>query len=129
MFGTKPDDWEVISRSLVMRLPIVIPLVWLAVYAGRNYMLSIRLEEDYAYKESLSKAFEGYKREMKDIPVEDITKNPTPLNTLCVNVLTAIAERPGRIYDGKHKDINIYNEAQGVAEKVLDISKKQLATK
>jgi len=59
--------WGDIFRSFAMRLPILIPLVWLAIYAGRNYMLSIRLEEDYAYKEAISMSFEGYKREMEKI--------------------------------------------------------------
>ncbi len=55
----KAEPWDDIFRSLVMRLPIVIPLVWLAIYAGRNYMMSLRLEEDYAYKKAISRAFEG----------------------------------------------------------------------
>jgi hypothetical protein len=124
MYGTKPDDWGLIFRSMAMRLPIVIPLVWLAILAGRNYMSAVRLEEDYAYKEALSKAFEGYKREMKDIPLEDVTKNPSPLNTLCVNVLKAIAERPGRIYDGKNNDMTLLNETIAVAN---EIRKKHIA--
>jgi hypothetical protein len=117
IIGAPADSWGVIFRGMAMRLPIVIPLVWLAIYAGRNYMVSLRLEEDYAYKETISRAFEGYKREMKDIPIGE-AKNPTPLTTLCGNVLTAIAERPGRIYDGKQKDITPLNEALTAAEEL-----------
>ena len=101
--------WDDIFRGMALRLPIVVPLVWLAIYAGRNYMMSIRLEEDYAYKEAISRAFEGYKREMEKIAAGDAA-NPTPLTKLCLNVLTALAERPGRIYDGDQKDITILNE-------------------
>ncbi len=122
--GSKPDDWDLIFRSMAMRLPIVIPLVWLAILAGRNYMSAVRLEEDYAYKEALSKAFEGYKREMQGIPAEEDGKNPSPLNTLCVNVLTAIAERPGRIYDGKLADVTPLNESVKMAN---DIRNKHIA--
>ena len=106
-FGDKPMNWDEVLRGLTIRLPIVIPLVWLAIYAGRNYMLSLRLEEDYAYKESISVAFEGYKREMTQIGTGDAA-NPSPLMTLCVNVLKAISERPGRIYDGKQQDIRYF---------------------
>jgi hypothetical protein len=123
--GTPPESWGAIFRSMSMRLPIVIPLVWLAIYAGRNYMLSIRLEEDYAYKEALSKAFEGYKREMEKIEAGDAA-NPTPLTTLCSNILTAIAERPGRIYEGKRKeDMTPLAEALATAE---EFRKKKTAT-
>ena len=90
-------------------------------------MLSLRLEEDYAYKESISIAFEGYKREMTQIAAGDAT-NPTPLTTLCVNVLKAIAERPGRIYDGKQQDITPLAEAQAALKKAEEIGQKKIAT-
>jgi hypothetical protein len=127
-FGHAPDPtWDATWRSLTLRLPIVAPLVWLAIYAGRNYMISLRLEEDYAYKEAISTSFEGYKREMEKIAAGDGT-NPTPITILCTNVLRAIAERPGRIYEGKPQDINLLTEASALLEKSADISKKKLAT-
>ena len=112
--------WDATWRSLMMRLPIVLPLVWLAIYAGRNYMLSLRLEEDYAYKEAISTAFEGYKREMVAIATGAGT-DITPITTLCTNVLRAIAERPGRIYEGKQQDINLITE-------IREFSKKNVST-
>ncbi|MHB1228441.1 MAG: hypothetical protein ACYC0O_13080 [Desulfurivibrionaceae bacterium] len=115
-----------IWRGLMLRMPIVIPLVWLAIYAGRNYMLSLRLEEEYAYKEAVSTAFEGYKREMTDIDAGD-AMNPSPLTKLCTNILAAIAERPGRIYEGKHSDITILNESHGAAQEVAELAKKKIA--
>lgn len=116
------DIW----RSLLLRMPIVIPFVWLAIYAGRNYMLSLRLEEEYAYKEAVSTAFEGYKREMTDIAVGE-PANPTPLIKLCTNILAAIAERPGRIYEGKPRDITILNETRGAAQELNELARKQIA--
>lgn len=101
---TSGVTWDSILLGMALRLPIVIPLVWLAIYAGRNHMLSVRLEEDYAFKEAISMAFEGYKREMDKIGAGDVG-NPSPLTKLCLNVLSALAERPGRIYEGHQKDI------------------------
>ncbi|MFA5058383.1 MAG: hypothetical protein WC485_09740, partial [Opitutaceae bacterium] len=127
VLGISTDaSWEIIFRGMALRLPIVIPLVWLAIYAGRNYMLSLRLEEDYAYKEAISRAFEGYKREMEKIAAGD-AKNPTPLAKLCVNVLNAIAERPGRIYEGKQKDITLLNELTEALEQADELRKKNVA--
>jgi hypothetical protein len=125
---THPADqsWNGAWRNLVLRLPIWAPIVWLAIYAGRNYMMSLRMEEDYAYKEAISTAFEGYKREMEEIKAGDGV-NPTPLTILCTNILRAIAERPGRIYEGKQKDINLMTEVQDLIEKSADLSKKKLA--
>lgn len=118
------DIW----RGLMLRMPIVIPLVWLAIYAGRNYMLSLRLEEEYAYKEAVSTAFEGYKREMSQIAAGDAT-NPSPLIKLCTNILAAIAERPGRIYEGKHRDITILNETHIAATEAANFAAKQIGAR
>jgi hypothetical protein len=73
-------------------------------------------------------SFEGYKREMEKIETGDAS-NLNPLNTLCRNVLMAMADRPGRIYEGKHRDITPFNEARGAVEKVAEFSKKQTATR
>lgn len=94
------DTWDAILRHLVNRLPIIAPLVWLAIYAGHHYNMALRMEEDYAFKEAVSTAFEGYKREMLSIPPRP-GSDVSPLVILCENVLRALAERPGRIYDGK----------------------------
>lgn len=127
IFGGMADStWDAVLRGLTMRLPILVPLVWLAIYAGRNYMLSLRLEEDYAYKEAISTAFEGYKREMEKFVAGDAT-NPTPITTLCINVLRAIAERPGRIYEGKQQDLNLLSELNVAVEKADELRKKKIA--
>lgn len=120
--STSSEVW----RGVLLRMPIVIPLVWLAIYAGRNYMLSLRMEEEYAYKEAISTAFEGYKREMTSIEAGD-PANPSPLTKLSANVLAAIAERPGRIYEGKHRDITILTEAQIAAIEMSELAKKKIA--
>lgn len=94
------DSWDAILRHFVNRLPVVAPLVWLAIYAGHHYSMALRMEEDYAFKEAVSTAFEGYKREMLAIPATP-GSDVSPLVRLCESVLGALAERPGRIYDGK----------------------------
>jgi len=98
------ETWDAIFRHFVTRLPLVAPLVWLAIYAGRHYMLALRVEEEYAFKEAVSTAFEGYKREMAGISTVGDSTHP-PLVTLCENVLRALAQRPGRIYEGRQDDI------------------------
>jgi len=120
------DGWEIVLKGMVVRAPIVIPLVWLAVYAGRNYMLSIRIEEEYAYKEAISMAFEGYKNQMEAIGASD-PKSPTPLNALCMNVLAAIAERPGRIYEGKQSKVSLGDEIGGLHSAINELRNKGVA--
>lgn len=117
--GVSQTQWNEIFMGFASKLPIIAPLIWLAVYAGRNYMLSLRMEEDYAYKETISRAFEGYKREMKAIADAD-PANVSLLTTFCDNVLRALAERPGRIYEGSHEDITPINEATKLAQRSIN---------
>lgn len=98
---TTNETWDAIFRHFVNRLPLVAPLVWLAIYAGHHYNMALRMEEDYAFKEAVSTAFEGYKREMLSIP-PSAASSVSPLVTLCENVLRSLAERPGRIYEGRN---------------------------
>lgn len=113
------DSWDAILRHFINRLPIVAPLVWLAIYAGHHYSMALRMEEDYAFKEAVSIAFEGYKREMSGIQATT-ESDVSPLITLCENVLRALAERPGRIYDGKTEMITPLTPAASVIKDVVD---------
>jgi len=96
--------WDQIAKHLINRLPLIAPLIWLAVYAGRHYGLALRLQEEYAYKEAVSAAFEGYRREMAGV-ASAAGGSAGPLVALCESVLRTLGQRPGRIYEGKHEDI------------------------
>jgi hypothetical protein len=97
------DSWDAIIRHFVQRLPIVVPLVWLAIFSGRNFMLALRAQEEYAFKEAISTAFEGYKREMSSIQVPAGVRSP--IVGLYEHVLRVLSLRPGRIYEAKPEDI------------------------
>jgi hypothetical protein len=121
------NSWDSILLHLVTRLPIVAPLVWLATYAGHHYTLALRVEEEYAFKEAMSTAFEGYKREMVGIS-SGSDGVLSPIGALCENVLRALAQRPGRIYEGRHENITPFTpfvKAVGdAAAGVVSVAKK-----
>ncbi len=117
------DTWDAILRHFVNRLPIVAPLVWLAIYAGHHYNMALRMEEDYAFKEAVSTAFEGYKREMQGIQPAD-GSSVSPLVTLCENVLKALSERPGRIYDGRSGMVTPITPAASAIKEILESMKE-----
>lgn len=115
-------NWDSILRHIVQRLPYAIPLLWLGIYSGRQYMLSLRMEEEYAFKEAISTAFEGYKREMISIPANGRTD--APINTLCDNVLESLSRRPGLIYEGKHQDVTPLTPLVDAAAKISPLGQK-----
>ncbi len=113
------NSWNAILQYLAIRLPLVAPLVWLAIYAGRHYTLALRVEEEYAFKEAVSTSFEGYKREMAGISENIENANP-PLVTLCENVLRTLAQRPGRIYEGRQEDITPLSPLTKIIDKSVE---------
>jgi hypothetical protein len=92
--------YDELARLWLGRLPVVIALVWLALYSSRETALAKRLEEDYGYKSSIAACFEGFRKQMSEIGKEEDTQSP--VGKLCTDTLRTIAAPPGRIYD-KHK--------------------------
>lgn len=96
----------------ISRLPFAIPIIWLAIYAGRRHSQALRLEEDYAHKEALSKSFQGYKKQLIDIEAKSTEKKATL--DLIERTLIALSLHPGRIYQGKHNDISPWQSFTGL---------------
>ena len=92
--GTTPGEaWSSACRSYF-------PLSGLG-SVPRNYMMSIRLEEDYAYEEAISTAFEGYKRDMEKMVAEDA--QPTPIATLVSTFYRQLRKDPAEYMRANRK--------------------------
>ena len=96
-------DWSDILRFFLQRLAVAAPLIWLAILSARNYKLCSRLRDEYAFKETLSAAFEGYKTQMTEISKDKLLKD-TPIMLLCHNILRILSENPTRVYDTRLSD-------------------------
>lgn len=121
----KPDPdlkWDKIWLSLVHRLPFAMPLIWLAIHASGKAALAQRLEEDYGFKETVSRLFEGYRREMAEL--EGKAAPDSPLWRFCSGVLSVITNPPGRIYEThplNHTPLNALAES---AKPIADAAAK-----
>ena len=87
---------------LFSRLPFAVPIVWWAWYAARRHSQALRLEEDYAHKEALSRSFEGYKNQIAELEMGETHKAQT-LN-LIEKTLNALSADPGRVYRERNED-------------------------
>ena len=76
----------------ITKSPIILGLILLEEFSRRNYHRNVRLEEEYAHKEVLSKSFEGYRKQMEGI-------GGAPLGQLSMNLLEALKESPVRLVD------------------------------
>ncbi len=94
------EIWQVILQ----KLPFTAPCIWLGWFSAIQYGNTIRIQEDYAFKEATSKAFVGYKDHMEylsDINIED-TKSAMKL--LSERTIEILARDPGRFYQKSEND-------------------------
>ncbi|NKB79869.1 hypothetical protein HED49_19580 [Ochrobactrum daejeonense] len=66
--------------------------IWIAWVSTKNVTQSFRLSEDYAFKSSISKAYEGYRREAIELDGDFAKK-------LFGSALTRLDEQPSRFID------------------------------
>lgn len=92
------EDKSIWSNAF-QRLPILIPFVWFAWFSARRYGYAERIQEDYANKEASARAFEGYRKQMKDVGTDEET-----LKFLCENAIEIYSKDPQRIYEHKTND-------------------------
>lgn len=101
-FEIEAPDYQLLIPYFLERLPFVIPVIWLAIYAAIRHRQALQLEEEYAYKEALSKSFEGYKTQLLEIDADAAEKKHTL--DLIHRTLNALALHPGRVYQGRRAD-------------------------
>lgn len=106
-----------IGAYLLRRLPLALPVIWLALYAMRQHNLNERLEEDYAYKETIASAFQGFKQQMGEVDGEESGATSA---ILADNVIKTISLSPGRLYDTKPQDVTPLNSAVESMSQLLD---------
>jgi len=92
-----------IWHQIINRLPLLAPLFWFAWVCSRQYGHLDRLQEDYAFKEAVSKAFEGYKKQMMEI--DKIRGGAGDLSKLLsMEIIQALSKDPQRVYDRNVSD-------------------------
>jgi hypothetical protein len=85
-------NWEGVWVNVVLTALGVAAPVWLGWVATKQIVQRFRLAEDYAYKASISNAYEGYRREAVDL-------DSAFRNHLFGSALTRLDELPGRLVE------------------------------
>lgn len=85
-------NWEGVWINVLMTIFSVSAPVWLSWVATSQIKQRFRLAEDYAYKSSISNAYEGYRREAIQLDASFRDK-------LFDSALTRLDELPGRLVD------------------------------
>lgn len=102
-----------LAKQIFHSLPIIAPLIWLAVYASKRRSENQRLEQEYAHKEALAKSYSSYKQQIEELQQEDkvliIKLLESTINTISYNV--------SEVLDKKHGDnLPIQDLIKSIAE-------------
>lgn len=95
---------EELWRHLLPRLPLTAPLIWLGWFSAIQYGNTVRVQEDYAFKEATSKAFEGYRSHLEHIATVNLEEGRNAMTLLAAATIQILAREPLRIFQGSEKD-------------------------
>ncbi|MEA3587660.1 hypothetical protein J6I75_04785 [Pseudidiomarina sp. 1APP75-27a] len=89
-----------ITNNFVNRLPLYIPLVWLAMFSSKRRSEAQRLQQEYAHKEALAKSYQSFKMQIEQLQAQDDELMKKLLNA----AIDALARNASDTLDNKHGD-------------------------
>ena len=111
------SDGATFWNQLLFRLPLAAPLVWLGWFSAIQYGNIIRVQEDYAFKEATSKAYQGYKDHMEHLGDIDLDEARTALTLLSEATINVLSREPLRIYGKTEQDASPTHSFAGLLRK------------
>ncbi|MFM1711877.1 hypothetical protein [Aeromonas salmonicida] len=103
--------------SLLSRVFIISPIVWLAWFSGRQYGHAYKMRQDYLYKDAVAKAYHGYKTETGN-------EHGEMHSHLLKNIIEHFSDNPVRLYDKCEPSMPIEEFVKKISpEHILDIWK------
>ncbi len=115
------DNGQVNTWAVIARILIAGPGVWFTWFAAKQYGFTMRLIEDYAFKEASALAFDGFKREMGE--------DEEMLKLLRETAIKNFGASPTRMLSKSdpsspvHELVDKALENQGVFEKLIQLFK------
>ena len=97
----KTSDPLVIFGAIFARLPFYIPLAWLAIFATNRQNENKRLQEEYKHKETLARAYSGYKEQIEKL---ENSKAQELAEKLMDKLVEMTNENPNRALDKVKKE-------------------------
>lgn len=87
--------------NLAYKLPIILPVLWLALFASKRRNEAQRLQQEYAHKEALAKSYQSFKNQIDKL--QDGNKEQL-LEKLLAAAIDAVAANASNALDGKHDE-------------------------
>lgn len=95
---------EQMTTNLLHRLVVAGPLVWLGWFSAIQYGNTIRVQEDYAFKEATSKAFAGYRDHLEHLATVSLAEGYSAMNLLAAKTIEVLSNDPLRLFGKTDRD-------------------------
>lgn len=93
-------DLTKLFSNILHKLPLIIPVLWLALFASKRRSESLRLQQEYAHKEAIAKSYQNFKAQI------DALAKPEPelMNKLLSSAIDAVSKNASDTLDKNHGD-------------------------
>lgn len=112
---------EHLTTYLLRRLPLAGPLIWLGWFSAIQYGNTLRIQEDYAFKEATSKAFAGYRDHLEHLATVSLPDGDSAMTLLAARTIEILANEPLRVFgrtDGDATPASSILDRSGLKRKV-----------
>ncbi|WP_139397850.1 hypothetical protein [Aeromonas dhakensis] len=89
-----------LASNFLYKAPIILPVIWLALYSSKRRSEALRLQQEYAHKEALAKSFQNFKAQIEALGEE----TPLLMNKLLEAAIDAVSKNASDTLDKKHDD-------------------------
>jgi hypothetical protein len=94
-------DIKNLMSNLTHKLPIILPVLWLALFASKRRSEAQRLQQEYAHKEALAKSYQNFKNQVDSLGGD---KKEVLLEKLLGAAIDAVASNASDTLDKAHGD-------------------------
>ena len=94
------SNLNILASNVLYKLPIVLPVLWLTVYASKRRSEALRLQQEYSHKEALAKSYQDFKKQIEALNEPD----PELMKKLLNVAIDAISKNASDTLDKKHGD-------------------------
>lgn len=110
----RPENIEAAFRDVLFRLPMIVPLIWLAIFSARRRSDCERLQQEYIHKAALAKSYDSYKQQLDALPPgnEDLKKE------LLETMIKAISKNASDSLEPRQKPVGLLQS--WLASKVIN---------
>ncbi len=93
-------DLTKLFSNIIYKLPLIIPVLWLTLFASKRRSETLRLQQEYAHKEALAKSYQNFKTQIEALEQSD----PELMKKLLSSAIDAVSKNASDTLDKNHGD-------------------------